>query len=141
MAERFLARASGSRTGSLAITAFRNEAKCIAWVQVLVLAALAAKWREPPRDALDTLVLTSANLEECDRYTQLDFTPFDPSAKYTAGTLKAPDGTVFKVIKGAPQVILKMCGCAALSATRRLATLCAVVCKLAKQVRAMRLQS
>ena len=35
-------------------------------VQVLVLAALAAKWREPPRDALDTLVLTQADLNECD---------------------------------------------------------------------------
>ena len=76
-----------------------------------MLAALAAKWREPPRDALDTLVLGSANLEECDRYQQLDFTPFDPATKYTAGKLKAPDGSVFKVIKGAPQVIMKMCKC------------------------------
>ncbi len=30
--------------------------------QVLKLAALAAKWREPPRDALDTLVLGAVDL-------------------------------------------------------------------------------
>jgi magnesium-transporting ATPase (P-type) len=88
-------------------------------LQVLVLAALAAKWREPPRDALDTLVLNAANLEECDRYTQLDFTPFDPAVKFTAATVKGPDGAVFKVIKGAPQVILKKCGCASDTSVRR----------------------
>ncbi len=38
---------------------------------VLVLAALATKWREPPRDALDTMVLGAANLAECDKYTQV----------------------------------------------------------------------
>jgi len=30
--------------------------------EVLRMAALAARWREPPRDALDTLVLTQADL-------------------------------------------------------------------------------
>lgn len=81
-------------------------------VQVLVLAALAAKWREPARDALDTLVLGSAALAECDRYEQLDFTPFDPATKFTGATVRDPDGRVFRVVKGAPQVILGMCGCA-----------------------------
>ena len=78
-----------------------------------MLAALAAKWREPPRDALDTLVLNAVDLDECDRYEQLDFTPFDPATKFTAATLKGPDGKVFRTIKGAPQVILKKAGCAA----------------------------
>ena len=36
-------------------------------MQVLKLAALAAKWKEPPRDALDTLVLGTADLKECDK--------------------------------------------------------------------------
>lgn len=80
--------------------------------KVLVLAALAAKWREPPRDALDTLVLGSADLKECDKYTQLDFTPFDPSTKRTVAVVRAPDGTEFSVAKGAPQVILGMCSAA-----------------------------
>jgi magnesium-transporting ATPase (P-type) len=83
--------------------------------KVLVLAALAAKWREPPRDALDTLVLTTANLNECDKYQQLDFTPFDPTTKYTGATVKGPDGTTFKVVKGAPHVILGMCKCVLVS--------------------------
>lgn len=83
-------------------------------VQLLILAALAAKWREPPRDALDTLVLTCADLPKCDEYTQLDFTPFDPATKRTAATCKGPDGVTFDVTKGAPQVILALCGCAIL---------------------------
>ena len=36
-------------------------------MQVLKLAALAAKWKEPPRDALDTLVLGTADLKECNK--------------------------------------------------------------------------
>jgi H+-transporting ATPase len=75
---------------------------------VLVLAALAAKWREPPRDALDTMVLGSANLEECDKYEQLQFLPFDPKVKRTEATLRR-DGKTFKVTKGAPNIVLNMC--------------------------------
>jgi hypothetical protein len=75
---------------------------------VLHAAALAAKWKEPPRDALDTLVLTSAKLEECNKYEQIDFMPFDPTIKRTEGTLRGPDGKVFKTTKGAPHIILKL---------------------------------
>lgn len=81
-------------------------------MQLLILAALAAKWKEPPRDALDTLVLTSADLKVCDTYSQPDFTPFDPATKRTAATVTGPDGITFDVTKGAPQVILKLCRCA-----------------------------
>jgi H+-transporting ATPase len=75
---------------------------------VLKAAALAAKWKEPPRDALDTLVLTSAKLDECNKYEQIDFLPFDPTIKRTEGTLRGPDGKVFKTTKGAPHIILKL---------------------------------
>ncbi len=78
---------------------------------VLFQAALAAKWREPPRDALDTMVLATSgqDLRKCDKYEQIDFTPFDPRTKRTEGKLRSPDGSVFKITKGAPHVILDLC--------------------------------
>ena len=78
---------------------------------LLFQAALAAKWNEPPRDALDTMVLKTAgqDLSKCDVYKQLDFVPFDPVLKRTEGTLQGPDGKVFRITKGAPHVILGMC--------------------------------
>lgn len=75
----------------------------------MVFAALSAKWKEPPRDALDTLVLNAADLTVCDLYTQQEFVPFDPSTKRTEATVTGPDGVTFKVTKGAPQVILALC--------------------------------
>lgn len=42
------------------------------------------------------------------QYKELDFLPFDPVAKRTEATLQGPDGKVFRVTKGAPQVILNM---------------------------------
>ena len=74
--------------------------------EVLEMACLAAKWKEPPKDALDTLVLSSIPLGPLDRYEQVDFEPFDPVRKYTAATLKGPNGKTFHVKKGAPQILL-----------------------------------
>ncbi|GLC35934.1 hypothetical protein PLESTB_000520900 [Pleodorina starrii] len=79
--------------------------------RLLQLAALAAKWREPPRDALDTLVLAceQQNLAQLDVYEQMDYMPFDPTVKRTEGTIKdTRTGKVFKVTKGAPHIILKL---------------------------------
>jgi H+-transporting ATPase len=78
---------------------------------VLFQAALAAKWREPPRDALDTMVLATSgqDLSKCDEYEQTDFMPFDARVKRTEGTLKGKDGKIFKITKGAPHVILNLC--------------------------------
>ena len=78
---------------------------------VLTLAALATKWHEPPKDALDTLVLHAPALDRAglDRYEQLDFTPFDPTRKRTEATLRGPDGATFRVIKGAPDIVLGLC--------------------------------
>lgn len=76
---------------------------------VLVLSALAAKWREPPRDALDTMVLGAADLDECDNFEQLHFVPFDPTTKRTAATLRDKrTGEEFEITKGAPHIVLEM---------------------------------
>lgn len=81
---------------------------------ILRSAALAAKWKEPPRDALDTLVLKTSLKEEdlhdlTDKYEQIDFLPFDPTIKRTEGTLREKaTGKTFKTTKGAPHIILKL---------------------------------
>lgn len=78
---------------------------------ILALAALATRWKEPPKDALDTLVLRAECLDRAslDRHEQLDFTPFDPKLRRTEATLRGPDGGVFDVVKGAPDVVLRLC--------------------------------
>ncbi|RNF26295.1 P-ATPase family transporter: proton [Trypanosoma conorhini] len=102
------------KTGTLTLNKMEIQQQCHVFSReynreiVLVLAALAAKWREPPRDALDTMVLGVADLDECDKYTQLEFVPFDPRIKRTEATLRGPDGLVFKVTKGAPNVVLQL---------------------------------
>jgi len=73
---------------------------------VLKFAALAAKWKEPAKDALDTLVLNAVDKGPLDAFEQLEYMPFDPSKKRTESTLKGPDGREFVVTKGAPNVIL-----------------------------------
>ncbi|KAH9601703.1 Cation-transporting P-type ATPase [Trypanosoma melophagium] len=102
------------KTGTLTLNKMEIQSECHVFSKdynretVLVLAALAAKWREPPRDALDTMVLGAADLDECDKYAQLEFVPFDPRIKRTEATLRGPDGDVFKVTKGAPNVVLQL---------------------------------
>jgi H+-transporting ATPase len=103
------------KTGTLTQNKMQIQDECFTFMEgqdrnsLLVLAALAAKWREPPRDALDTMVLTCAELNECDKYTQLEFVPFDPKLKRTEATLRGPDGFVFKVTKGAPNIVVQLC--------------------------------
>ncbi|CAK4165166.1 unnamed protein product, partial [Aphanomyces euteiches] len=71
---------------------------------VLVMAALASKWKEPPKDAIDTLVLNAIDLRPLDSYTLVSHRPLD--SKRTESTIKRPNGATFKVTKGAPHVIL-----------------------------------
>jgi H+-transporting ATPase len=103
------------KTGTLTLNKMEIQDQCYTFMEgesqrsVLVLAALAAKWREPARDALDTMVLGAADLNECDKYTQLEFVPFDPKTKRTEATLRGPDGREFKVTKGAPNIVLGLC--------------------------------
>jgi len=77
---------------------------------VLLYATLAAKWKETPKDALDTLTLnaTRDRRAELDTYDQIDYEPFDPAIKRTAATLRDPKGRVFGCTKGAPNVVLSM---------------------------------
>jgi len=78
---------------------------------VLLYASLAAKWKETPKDALDTLTLnaTKDRRAELDTYNQIDYEPFDPAIKRTCATLVSADGEEFKATKGAPNIVLKMC--------------------------------
>merc|ERR1712054_708584 len=86
---------------------------------LLRLAAMAAKWKEPARDALDKLVLgcdtnpNGVDLKSMECMDQLDYLPFDPIIKRTEGTVidnskKIDGGAKFKTSKGAPQVLLKL---------------------------------
>ncbi|KAG1661529.1 hypothetical protein FOA52_000039 [Chlamydomonas sp. UWO 241] len=75
---------------------------------LLRYAAMAAKWKEPPRDALDTLVLTTVDLTTMDSVEQIDFLPFDPTIKRTEGTV-IENGRTFKTTKGAPNIIFQLC--------------------------------
>merc|ERR1719331_1585867 len=86
---------------------------------LLRLAAMAAKWHEPARDALDKLVLgcetnpNGVDLKSMECIEQLDYLPFDPIIKRTEGTVKDKSGKInngatFKTSKGAPQVLLKL---------------------------------
>ena len=76
--------------------------------KTLQAAAMAAKWWEPPRDALDTMTLGAADLESLKPYKHLDFMPFDPQVKRTEATIEGPEGK-FKVTKGATHIILDLC--------------------------------
>ena len=65
---------------------------------------------EPPKDALDTLVLNAVDISQLDEYEQTDYLPFDPSVKRTESTVRhKTTGQTIKVSKGAPHVILEMC--------------------------------
>merc|ERR1719159_643010 len=86
---------------------------------LLRLAAMAAKWKEPARDALDKLVLgcetnpKGVDLQSMECIEQLDYLPFDPIIKRTEGTVKDNSkkingGARFQTSKGAPQVLLKL---------------------------------
>jgi len=73
--------------------------------QVILDAALAS--REDNDDTIDLAVL--GGLQDKDAlhgYDVVHFQPFDAVHKRTEATVKAADGTTFKVSKGAPQVIL-----------------------------------
>jgi H+-transporting ATPase len=76
---------------------------------VLVYAAMAAKWKEPARDALDRLTLGSVKMELLEEWEQTDYLPFDPQIKRTEGTVRhMKTGEEFKTSKGAPHIILKL---------------------------------
>ncbi len=75
--------------------------------QVIVDAALAS--RAENDDPIDLAVLGGLpDKNALQGYDVVHFQPFDPVHKRTEATVKAADGTTFKVSKGAPQVILAL---------------------------------
>jgi H+-transporting ATPase len=76
---------------------------------LLRYAALASKWKEPAKDALDTLCLNAVDFPSLQHMELLDHMPFDPVVKRTEGTVRDTlTGEVFKTTKGAPHVILAL---------------------------------
>ena len=53
------------------------------------------RW-EPPRDALDSLVLTAIDTGSLSEYELVEHFPFDSASKRTESTLRRRDGSVFK---------------------------------------------
>lgn len=74
--------------------------------QELILAgALASKAEN--RDPIDLAVIYGLQDQEAVKpFRQLKFVPFDPVNKRTEATVKDSEGHIFKVTKGAPQVVL-----------------------------------
>jgi H+-transporting ATPase len=76
---------------------------------VILTGALAS--RSDNDDTIDLAVLAGIKDQTgLHSYTVQHFQPFDPVHKRTEATVKAADGTVSKVSKGAPQVILELVG-------------------------------
>jgi len=74
---------------------------------ILLAGALAS--REEDGDAIDMAVLAGLqDPDRLDRYRVLHFQPFDPVHKRTESEVLAPDGSRFRVTKGAPQVVLEL---------------------------------
>jgi H+-transporting ATPase len=75
--------------------------------QVILAGALAS--RADNDDTIDLAVLSGLKDKQTLKpYQVTHFQPFDPVHKRTEATVKAADGTSFKVTKGAPQVILEL---------------------------------
>jgi len=75
---------------------------------VVVFAGLASK--EESRDAIDLAAIENAKTwsDDFKLYKQVSFTPFEPSTK-RAEAIVEYKGQQFKVVKGAPQVVISLC--------------------------------
>ncbi len=111
------------KTGTLTLNKMQLQQECPIYVKgetqysILRYAAMATKWWEPPRDALDTLTLGAADLTSLEMVEQIEYMPFDPVVKRTEGTLRdRVTGQIFKTTKGAPHVILKLVNDSSMSA-------------------------
>ena len=108
------------KTGTLTTNQMELQPNTPAYVEgqdtasILRYAAMAAKWKEPPRDALDTLILQNVDLKSLESMEQLSQMPFDPVYKRTEGSIRdTTTGQTFRTAKGAPHIILKLCSAAA----------------------------
>lgn len=79
--------------------------------ELIFYSAMACKRSDGTLDAIDTCISKAVPDEDRDRlanFKELKFVPFNPTDKRVEAVIRAPDGTVFRVTKGAPQVILGM---------------------------------
>ncbi len=79
--------------------------------EIIFYAALSSKREAGNQDAIDLCITEAVPKEDRSRlaaFKELDFFPFNPTDKRTEATIRAPDNSVFKVTKGAPQYILRM---------------------------------
>jgi H+-transporting ATPase len=77
--------------------------------QVILAAALAS--RADDDDMIDLAVLAGLDSGQAlAGYQVTHFQPFDPVGKRTEAAVTGPDGSTFKVAKGAPQVIMELAG-------------------------------
>jgi H+-transporting ATPase len=77
-------------------------------------AALASKREEGNQDAIDFCITkavrdTLGGEEKMKKFVELEFEPFNPTDKRAEATIRAADNSVFRVTKGAPQAVLRMC--------------------------------
>jgi H+-transporting ATPase len=74
---------------------------------LILMAALASKIEDS--DAIDLAVISGLiDKAMLDDYKQTSFTPFDPVSKRTEATITDRTGHHFRVIKGAPQVVIAL---------------------------------
>lgn len=75
--------------------------------QVILSAALASRGEN--QDPIDSAVLNGLPANQTlDSYQIIHFQPFDPVSKRTEAEVKSANGQIFRVTKGAPQVILAL---------------------------------
>jgi H+-transporting ATPase len=77
---------------------------------VITMAALAST--EEYRDVIDLAVIRYANESNAklDNYRKVSFTPFDPSKKMSEANVVSEAGHRFRIVKGAPQVVMALRG-------------------------------
>ncbi|XP_049851433.1 probable plasma membrane ATPase [Schistocerca gregaria] len=100
------------KTGTLTLNRLSTDrpvivSEGVAPHELMKFAALSA--RSDNNDAIDMALLDYCPEEmrkELSRYEAVEYHPFDPVDKWTYVKLRGPDGEVFYVAKGAPQVIL-----------------------------------
>jgi H+-transporting ATPase len=79
---------------------------------VIQLGVLASE--EATQDPLDMAILTAAREKGLKpKATLLHFTPFDPTTKRSEALVRHPDGSTFRVVKGAPLTIATLVGLSA----------------------------
>jgi H+-transporting ATPase len=76
--------------------------------EVILAAALASRLDDA--DTIDLAVLSGVKDQALKGFEIQHYVPFDPIHKRTEATVKGEDGSIFKVSKGAPQVILALAG-------------------------------